>query len=71
MTEQSFIDYWNAVDAALMKLYGIDTGDTGMEPDMIAGCQEEGQDPENVAMAYGEKYGLTPLSEARANWGLS
>jgi hypothetical protein len=71
MTEQSFIDYWDALDDALMRLYGIHTGDTGLEPDIIAGAQEQGDTPEDLALAHGEKYGLTLFSESRANWGRS
>jgi hypothetical protein len=40
------MDYWNDVDAALMKHFGIDTSDAGIEPDVLAGVQEEGQTPE-------------------------
>ena len=59
----SFIDYWDAVDAALLKFFGIDTGDAGIEPDLIAAVQEEGDTPEDFALWFGEKYGLTLLSE--------
>jgi hypothetical protein len=55
---QSFMDYWNDVDAALKKHFGIDTSDAGIEPDVIAGAQEEGQTPEGFALWLGEKYGL-------------
>ena len=61
----SFIDYWDAVDAAMLKFFGIDTGDAGIEPDLIAAAQEEGDTPEDFALWFGEKYGLTLLSE----WG--
>jgi hypothetical protein len=37
-----FIDYWNAVNAALLRFFGIDTGDTGLIADRIAEAQEEG-----------------------------
>jgi hypothetical protein len=60
---ESFMHYWSAVDAAMMKLFGIDTGDAGIEPDVLAGAQEEGQTPENFALWFGAKYGLTPLSK--------
>ena len=64
MTEPlAFIDYWDAVDAALKKHFGIDTGDAGIEPDLIASAQEECQTPEDFALWYGEKYGLTLKSE--------
>jgi len=55
---ESFMDYWNGVDAALMKHFSIDTSDAGIEPDMLAGAQEEGQTPEQFALWLGEKYGL-------------
>ena len=35
---QSFMEYWNEVDAALMQRFGIDTSDAGIEPDEIAGA---------------------------------
>jgi hypothetical protein len=59
----AFIDYWNAVDAAMLKFFGIDTGDAGIEADRIAAAQEEGDTPEDFALWFGEKYGLTLLSE--------
>ncbi len=55
---QSFMDYWTAVDAALMNCFSIDTSDAGIEPDVIAAAQEEGQTPEVFALWLGEKYGL-------------
>jgi len=61
----AFIDYWNAVDAAMLKFFGIDTGDAGIEADRIAAAQEEGDTPEDFALWFGEKYGLSLISE----WG--
>jgi len=60
-----FIDYWDAVDAAMLTFFRIDTGDAGIEADLIAAAQEEGDTPEDFALWFGEKYGLTLLSE----WG--
>ncbi len=60
---QPFIDYWNAVDAAMKKLFGIDTGDAGISAELIASAQDEGDTPEDFALWWGEKYGLTLLSE--------
>jgi len=60
-----FIDYWDALDTAMLKFFGIDTGDAGIEADLIAAAQEEGDTPEDVALWFGEKYGLTLISE----WG--
>jgi len=69
MTEtMPFIDYWDAVDAALKKHFGIDTVDAGIEPDLIASAQEECQTPEDFALWYGEKYGLTLKSELDGGW---
>ena len=53
-----FIDCWNAVDAALLKFFGTDTADAGIEAELIASAQEEGQTPEDFARWYGEKYDL-------------
>ena len=64
----SFMDYWEAVDAAMLKIFAIDTGDAGIEADLIAAAQEEGQTPEDFALWFGEKYGLKLLSEIRAEW---
>ena len=58
-----FIDYWNAVDAALMRFFGIDTGDTGLSADQIAEAQEEGWTPEELAHWYGKKYDLHYLKD--------
>ena len=64
-----FMDYWEAVDEALLKFFGIDTSDAGIEPDMIASAQEELQTPEDFARRYGEKYDLTYLDDWKALYG--
>ena len=66
---ESFMDYWNAVDAALMEHFGIDTGDAGIEPDQIAAAQEEAWTPEEFALWFGDKYGLKTLSQFKATGG--
>ncbi len=66
-----FIVYWDAVDSLMEETYGIDTGDAGIDPDLIATAQEEGQSPEDFVLWFGERYNLTPLSEFTANWGRS
>ena len=64
MTEPlPFIDYWDAVDVAMLKFFGIDTWDAGIEAERIASAQEEGETPEDFALRFGEKYGLRLLSE--------
>jgi cysteinyl-tRNA synthetase len=65
----SFIDYWDAVDAAMLKFFGIDTGDAGIGADRIAAAQEEGDTPEDFALWFGEKYGLKTIAEWKAEWG--
>jgi hypothetical protein len=73
MTDEnlSFIDYWNRVDAFMRDTYGIDTWDAGIEADALAAAQDDCISPEDFVLNFGEKYGLTPLSESRANWGRS
>lgn len=63
MTKQptSFINYWQAVDAALMRHFGIDTADAGIEADLIAQSQEAGDTPEDFAHWSGKKYDLDYL----------
>ena len=51
--------------------YGIDTWDAGIEADALATAQDDCISPEDFVLNFGEKYGLTPLSEFRANWGRS
>lgn len=71
MTDEnlSFIDYWNRVDAFMRDTYGIDTWDAGIDADALAWAQESCVSPEEFVLTFGEKYGLTPLSEFRADWG--
>ncbi len=64
MSDQPFIAYWDAVDAAMRSIYGIDTGDTGLTADDIAAHQEAGDTPEQVVRDWGEDYGLATLAEA-------
>jgi hypothetical protein len=51
-----FMDYWDAVDEAMVKLFGIDTTDAAMEPDLIAAAQEEGQTPKDFALWCGKMF---------------
>ncbi|WP_263351055.1 hypothetical protein [Acidicapsa acidisoli] len=66
----SFIDYWDLVDDALLKLFGIDTTDAGIEPELIAGAQEECQTPEEFARWFGEKYGLDYIEDLKTVFGI-
>jgi len=58
-----FIEYWEAVDAAMLKYFGIDTGKAGIRPRLIAAAQEAGQSPEDFAKRCGDKHALTYLDE--------
>ena len=62
-TETSFMDYWEAVDEAMRRLLGIDTTDAGIEPELIASAQEEGDSADDFAIWFGEKYGLRYIPE--------
>ncbi len=64
---QAFIDYWHAVDAALMRHFGIDTADAGIEADLIAEFQQAGDTPEDFAHWYGKKYDLDYLDNRQRN----
>lgn len=66
----SFIDYWDQVDDAMLKLFGIDTADAGIEPDLIASAQEECQTPEEFARWFGEKYGLDTIEDLKTVFGI-
>ena len=49
-----FMDYWDAVDEAMLKLLALDTTDAAIEPDLIAAAQEEGWTPEEFVKAVPE-----------------
>jgi len=55
---QPFIDYWDAVDAAMVKFFGVDTMETAIEADEIAAAQDAGDKPEDFALSWGKLYGL-------------
>ena len=60
---ESLMDYWNAVDAEMLALYGIDTM-AGEHPtaDEIADAQDEGWMPKEFALWVGETYDLKKKS---------
>lgn len=67
----AFAQYWKSVDAIMEETFGIVTCDAGIEPGELACARSVGITPEDFVLTFGEKYGLTPLSEFRANWGRS
>jgi hypothetical protein len=52
----SFIDYWDAIDAAMLKLFGIDTYVARIDVDLIASAQEECWTPEEFVRWIGKNY---------------
>jgi hypothetical protein len=62
----SFIAYWDEVDQALLRFYGIHSGDAGIEAADIAHAQEDATTPEDFALWWGEKYRLTNIAEFKA-----
>jgi len=63
---KSFIEYWEAIDAAMLKFFGIDTSDAGIDAALIASAQEECQTPQDFARWYGDKYDLIYLDDWNA-----
>jgi hypothetical protein len=68
--QKSFIEYWETVDAAMLKFFGIDTSDAGIDETLIASAQEECQTPEDFARWYGDKHDLTYLDDWKAVYGV-
>lgn len=67
--ETPFIEYWEAVDAAMLKFFGIDTLDAGIDESLIASAQEECQTPEDFAQWCGNKYDLAYPDDVKARHG--
>jgi hypothetical protein len=63
------IEYWQVVDAAMLKFFGIDTADAGIDADLIASAQEECQIAEDFARWHGDKDDLTYLDEWKVIFG--
>lgn len=64
MQDLPFIDYWNAVDREMLRVYAIDTEDAGTTAAMIAEAQDGGWTPKEFVVWFGEKYDLTKLPGA-------
>lgn len=47
----------------MKRLFGFNVWDTGIEPDRIARARNDCEAPEDFALRFGEKYGLTLISE--------
>ncbi len=62
MTNETFIDYWNAVDAAMQEHFGLDTGTAGIRAKVIADGYEYGWNPEDFAFWCGVNYDLAMIS---------
>ena len=59
MTHNSFIEYWNAVDAALQEHFATDTGVAVIGARVISDGYEHGWSPDDFAFWCGENYSLT------------
>lgn len=68
-TQKPFMDYWLEVDAALLKFFGIDSSDAGIDEKDIATAQETGCSPEEFAHWHGDRYDLTYLDDWKALYG--
>jgi hypothetical protein len=66
--ETSFTAYWHACNVAMLELFGIDTVDAGIEEVLISNAMCDGDTPEDFALWFGDKYGLTLVSEWKAPW---
>jgi hypothetical protein len=66
MTTETFIDYWNAVDAAMQKHFGLDTGTASIRAEVIASGYDGGWTPEDFAFWCGVNYDLAMLCERGA-----
>lgn len=58
-TRRPFIEYLNAVDRELERLYGVTSQDTGMA--FIASSQEALMTPKRCAEEIGQKYELEAI----------
>ena len=65
----SFLDYWNAVDAAMPKLFSIDTCDASIDAKAIASAQDEVSTPDEFARWCGDKYVLDYVNDIKALYG--
>jgi hypothetical protein len=61
----AFSQYLDAVDTAFKRLYSLNMSDAGIEEDRIVRAKADGETPEECALRFGEKYGLTLISECQ------
>jgi hypothetical protein len=57
---QSFIAYWDAVDAGMKRIAGLDTFDAGTGAGPISSAYENGWTPEEFSLWWAGKHGLVP-----------
>lgn len=55
---QSFIGYWNAVEAKFQSYYRCLIADTDISADDIAAAQDEEWTPEDAAVEFGKQHDL-------------
>lgn len=57
----AFSAYWNEVDEVMVKLYGVNTYEAGIDTVLIAHAQIIGRTPREFALEWGDKHGLLLL----------
>jgi len=61
--ENSFVDYLNAVDDALIDLFGLDLNFYPIDSDVVSGARQDGWTPEQLAAWHGKNVGMRMFSE--------
>ena len=61
--DMPFIDYVNAVEDELERVYGLSIFDPGIEFDELAAAQEAGESPSEWVAWFGQKHDLTRKDE--------
>ena len=64
MAKQSFEKWRKASDAFMSKIYGIDTGDAGLDDEWLKSHWSSGDTPQNFVEWFGRKYDLTSKRDA-------
>jgi hypothetical protein len=57
----SFIDYWDAVDAAMLRHFGTDTAAAGIGAGTVSEGYDYGRAPEDLAFWCGVKFSLSTI----------
>jgi len=55
---RDFVKWKNTADAVMLKIYGIDLGDAGIDDERLRSHWTTGETPETFVEWFGEKYDL-------------